>query len=386
MLSPDEVLDVIDQGEGRSVEFKGSRVNNDSLSQEIVAFANSDGGVLLVGIGDDGGIIGADLNDDFEEIVCNLVRTNVIPALDIFYHELSIEGKKVAVIEIPKGKDKPYQTNTGRYYVRVGSTKRIATQAELLRLFQAAGVFHYDLTPVEGSSIGDLNFSKLDSYFGRYGFDIGRQTEEQRRTLLRNTNIITDEGALTVAGLLIFGLSPSRFLPQTGISFAVFRGRELGAELLDKQNLEGTLDYLVDTCAALLKSHVKMPSKIEGTKRICEVHTYSDRTIREVLTNALVHRNYSIYGSKIRVFLFSDRLEVISPGRLPNTVGVDSLRYGVSFAANPVIVKIMENLSYVDQLGRGLPMVYQEATSHSKRVEFKEVGEEFRVILGLQPI
>jgi len=97
-----------------------------------------------------------------------------------------------------------------------------------------------------------------------------------------------------------------------------------------------------------------------------------------------VHRNYAIHGSRIRVFLFSDRIEVISPGRLPKTVTIEKLRRGVFYAVNPVLVELMENLRFIDKLGRGLPMVYREAVSHGRKVLFEELGEEFRVTLGLQ--
>jgi ATP-dependent DNA helicase RecG len=102
-----------------------------------------------------------------------------------------------------------------------------------------------------------------------------------------------------------------------------------------------------------------------------------------LLVNACVHRNYAISGSRVRVFLFDDRIEFISPGKLPNTVTIEKLRAGVSFAVNPVIVKFMENLRYIDKLGRGIPMVCKEAEKNNKEVSFKELGEEFKVTLYL---
>ncbi|CAN2049207.1 hypothetical protein GMMP13_770029 [Candidatus Magnetomoraceae bacterium gMMP-13] len=183
--------------------------------------------------------------------------------------------------------------------------------------------------------------------------------------------------------MLIFGINPSRYLFQNGISFACFHGKTLSEDLLDKQNIDGNLDYQIDTGTAVIQNHIAVPSTIIGTKRVNTIYIYPDKVIRELLTNAVVHRNYSINGSKIRVFLFEDRLEVISPGRLPNTVTIEKLRYGVSYASNPVIVKFMENMHYIDQLGRGLPMVYQEATSNGKKIEFIEIGEEFKVMLEL---
>ena len=112
-----------------------------------------------------------------------------------------------------------------------------------------------------------------------------------------------------------------------------------------------------------------------------EKDSYPDKVFRELLVNAAVHRNYSIVGSQIRVFMFSDRIEFISPGRLPNTVSIEKLAVGTSFSRNPLLVRIMENLSYMDKLGRGLPMVCQEAEKLGCSVLFQDSGEEFRVTL-----
>jgi ATP-dependent DNA helicase RecG len=108
------------------------------------------------------------------------------------------------------------------------------------------------------------------------------------------------------------------------------------------------------------------------------------KVFRELIVNACVHRNYAIIGSKIRLLMFSDRIEFISPGRLPNTVTIDKLKAGVSYASNPILLKFMENLRYVERLGRGLPMVYHEVRKLGQEVVFKELGEEFRVIVPLR--
>jgi ATP-dependent DNA helicase RecG len=107
------------------------------------------------------------------------------------------------------------------------------------------------------------------------------------------------------------------------------------------------------------------------------------KVFRELIVNACLHRNYAIIGSRIRLFMFTDRIEFISPGRLPNTVTIDKLKAGVSYASNPILVKFMENLRYIDRLGRGLPMVYQEIRKLGQEVIFKEVGEEFRVVVPI---
>lgn len=382
-LQKKDFLELIRKGENSAVEFKREEVRAEGLAKEMVAFANQNGGVIFLGVEDDGTILGLQEFKNHEEWIVNIARNNVIPSIDVDCSVINIEDKKIVCAQIPKGKDRPYQMIDGKYYLRIGSSNRIATQQELLRLFQSSGVFHYDRIPVARTGLKDLNFTKLDQYFQRYSFDFSLHNDEEKKILLKNVDILEENGEVTLAGLLIFGINPSRYLPQSGISFACFSGNTIGEELLDKQDIDGTLDYQVDTGMAIIKSHLKRPSKIKNAKREEIKYIYPEKVFRELLTNAVVHRNYAIQGSKIRVFLFEDRLEIMSPGRLPNTVTIEKLRFGVSFAINPVLVKFMENLRYIDHLGRGLPMVYQEATQNGKKVEFQEFGEEFKVILEI---
>lgn len=370
------------QGENHALEFKSAQVHPDSLARELVALANTQGGIILLGVEDSGEVSGLPADKNYEEWVTNIARENVIPALDVFVTRHHYAGKTVLQIDVPKGRDKPYQTRQFQFLIRVGSTNRVATQAELMRLFQQSGMFHYDLQGVDGTSIRDLNMAQIDDYFTTYQLDLRKEESPER--VLMNTDILDATGRVTVGGLLTFGINPQRHLPNACIAFARFAGTALEEELLDKQVIGGTLNLQVDTALALLKSHIRKPSRIEAGKTVDQVFQYPDKVLRELLVNACVHRDYAIHGSRIRVFMFDDRLEFISPGRLPNTVSIDKLRLGVSYARNPVILKFMENLRYIDKLGRGLPMVYRSATQAGRRVEFAEVGAEFRVTLGLE--
>ena len=252
---------------------------------------------------------------------------------------------------------------------------------ELMCLFQHNVFFYFDSTGVDRSSLIDLNLAKIDGYFNRYEIDFTHESEAEKISLLKNTDILDKEGKVTIAGLLIFGINPQRYLYNAGISFAHFNGNEITADLIDKQNIDNTIDYQVDTAFAVVKNNILQPSTIVGTKRVDAGFMYPDKVFRELLINACVHRNYAITGSRIRVFLFADRIEFISPGNLPNTVTIEKLRAGVSYAVNPVIVKFMENLRYIDKLGRGIPMVCNEVEKNHKKIDFKELGEEFKVIL-----
>jgi ATP-dependent DNA helicase RecG len=367
--------------ENQYIEFKSEEVRAATLAEEIVAFANTEGGEIWLGIDDDGTVSG--LSRSYEQDVMNICRSMCIPSIVPSYESVQIKDKTVARVIVPKGKDKPYYTSKNRYYIRVGSTKRIATREEMLRLFESAGALHYDLVELDKARINDLDLGQIADYFTRYDISFLDESEEERQRLMRNTDILGENFKPTVGGLLIFGLTPERIIHSSGISFAHFTGQSIGEELVDKKNIGGRLPLQVDNCLAAIKANLLSSSRIQGAKRV-DFSAYPDSVYRELIVNACVHRNYSISGSNIRVFLFQNRLEVISPGRLPNTVSVEKLPVGTSYARNPILVRFMENMGYVDKLGRGLPMVCNYARKAGKKVHFEEIGDEFKVVLPLQ--
>lgn len=117
-----------------------------------------------------------------------------------------------------------------------------------------------------------------------------------------NTDLMTTEGLVTAAGLLVFGINPQKYLHNASISFAHFAGNSLNDELLDKQVIGGTLDYQIDTCLSIIKNNIRDPSVIEGGKTVSTTFLYPDKVFREIIVNACLHRNYAITGSRIRVF------------------------------------------------------------------------------------
>ena len=376
-----KIEQLLNQGENSGIEFKMPDVRPEVIAKEMVAFANASGGTILIGVADDGALMGIDTHKNYEEWSMNIARNNVIPPINIEYSKVDVKGKTVVALEIPKGKDKPYQTNDFKYLIRVGSTNRVANSSELMRLFQEAGVYHFDQTGVVKTSISDMNFTRLDNYFNQYNISFSEDSNKEQ--LLINTDILSDQGLVTVAGLMIFGINPQKYIHFGMISFAHFKGNELSDVLIDKQNIEGNLDYQVETALSVIQNNLLTPSVIEGAKRVDTRPMFPAKVFRELLVNAVVHRNYSISGSAIRIFMFGDRIEFISPGKLPNTVTIEKITKGVSYSRNPIILKFMQNMNYIDKLGRGLPMVIAEAKTLGKKVDFEEAGEEFKVILYL---
>jgi predicted HTH transcriptional regulator len=299
-MNANELLALIAQGENQALEFKQTWPRPEQLASEIVAFANSNGGTIVLGVSDHKEIVGIDNEPPREEWVMNIARSDIEPALDVSYQTLPVDGKTLALIHVSKGQDTPYQTGD-KYYIRVGSTNRSPTQSEFMRLYQLAGVFHYDAVAVQGKTANDLNQAAIDNY----------------------------------------------------------------------------------TALATLKNRHITPSTIQGAHRVDSKPQPSDKALRELLVNACVHRNYSIAGSKIRLFLFDDRIECHSPGRLPNTITLNKLRFGVSYASNPVIIKFMDNLRYIDRLGHGFPLLYREAKRLGSELEVDGIGDVLRIVLRL---
>lgn len=379
-MTVEEVKNIIQNGENSYIEFKEEEIKAKDLAEEIVAFSNSEGGMILIGVDDEGNIKGIK-NDRMEETIMNICRNNCIPNIIPSYESIEVEGKIIAVITIPKGLNKPYYTSDHKYYIRVGTTKRIASKEELLRLFEASGSLHFDISPVEGTSINDLNIDIIRDYFIKYNtFDLFEESKESRERILVNADILKEvdgKKLCTVGGLLIFGKNPEKYLPQNGVSFAHFKGIEITDELIDKKIITGRIQDIAEQLMVIIKNNMLAPSVINGLKRE-EKEEYPMVVMREAIVNSLVHRNYSISGSKIRVFMYDDRIEFRSPGRLPNTVTIEKMKVGVSYARNPFLVKYMENMRYIDQLGRGIPMILKQMKElGAKEPLLMEQGEEF---------
>lgn len=236
---------LIAQGENRGIEFETADVRPEGLAREITAFSNTNGGTVLIGIDDNGSVIGVSSRENIEEWAANVVRNNIVPSTSPEINLVSCQGKQVLCIEVPRGVNKPYQTIDGKYWIRVGSTNRMATKEELSRLFQQAGLVHFDVSQVLGSSIADMDSNALHDYwYTYYEVDyLGLEQVEQQRLLL-NADILTElsgEVCATIGGILMFGKNPQRRVPQESVVFTVFDGFELTDDLLDKQEIVGTL-------------------------------------------------------------------------------------------------------------------------------------------------
>ena len=378
-----ELKNLLAAGESSHLEFKSEQVKPEDLAKEIVALLNFQGGKILLGV-EDNGVISGVARQDVEEWVINICRNNVVPQIIPGYQKLLVENKVIVVLDIPAGIAKPYHTQKGDYYIRAGSTARKASQEELSRLFQDSGLVHYETTPIAGTKLTDLNWQRLGDYFLNLHparINLNNEDETARDRMLQNLDIFSQaDGATTVAGMLMFGLNPERYLPQSEVLFAHFKGKEISDELLDRKSLTGPLPQIIEDAQRVLNLNLQSASTIEGMKRVDQV-IFPDKVLREIIINALLHRRWGLMGN-VRIFLFEDRLQISSPGRLPNGVTVEKMKESTHAPRNPILMKFLQDYHFVEKLGRGIPMAVREMKKLGTREpDFIESGEEFIVTL-----
>jgi len=235
-----DVLELIKNGENSGVEFKRDDLTNRDLAKELVAFANFQGGCVLLGV-EDGGEVSGVTRPNLEEWVMQACRDKIRPEIIPFYEVVAdVEpGKDVAVVEVSRGFSVHAVWHNGgrKYYIRVGTTSREASGEELERLFQRRAGVRAELRPVSGTTVKDLDDRRVRHYFGQVREQQFPETEEDAESLLRNTEIlIEDEGRTmcSVAGLLLFGKTPARFLPHAGISAAAYKGVEKDYDTIER--------------------------------------------------------------------------------------------------------------------------------------------------------
>ncbi|KFD42239.1 ATP-dependent DNA helicase RecG [Peptococcaceae bacterium SCADC1_2_3] len=394
-----ELMEIIRNGENSGVEFKRDDVQPVDLAKEIVAFLNFQGGIILLGIDDDGTIRGT-TRQNLEEWVMNICRDKVKPEVIPYYEKVEIEGKVIAVCTFSQGLYVHHRWHNQHryYYIRVGSTSREASPEELQRLFQQRGQIRFDLKSVSGATFDDLDMLRLKNYFRNIrGQDILPDDVEAWQQLLFNTEImVVDQDRIipSVGGILLFGKNPNHYLPQAGISAVAYKGQEKDYNTTERGIIRGPVvarfneaGEIVDT--GLVERAIEFVRRNTGTRaylvegRRIDKPDYPEEVIRETIVNAIAHRDYTISGTDIELSIYSDRLEVISPGRLPNTVTVERMKAGCRATRNELIKEILRDYHYVEATGLGVPRKIIAGMLKHNGIEPDLIGEEYSFMVRL---
>ena len=379
-MNKEELIEIIEKGEDSFVEFKEEMIHPDDLAAEMVAFSNSEGGKILLGISDEKKIVGISEPDKEMQRIENVSYHNCKPSLTINIEKLKIDNKLILIIYIPKGLERPYCTNKGVHYIRTSSGRRPATREELARLYNVSTSMQYDELTVPNTSIEDLDLLYFRRFFkGFYEKEIEEMNIDLAR-LMENMKVLTWlDGKLvfSLAGYLLFAKNPQQQFPVYKITVVRFDGNEFGDEF-EKKEFEGKLEEQIEGANRILNQYIKTKVKIQGFENELKVELPKE-ALREAVINAVTHRDYHIQ-SQIRIFIFDNRLEIISPGKLPNTVSLENIRFGIHAERNPLIVSYLAKMGYLTQIGTGIPRIIRLVKKHTGREpEFEERGSEFIV-------
>lgn len=380
IMDKEKLLEIIKKGESSKVEFKLDDVHPDSLAAEIIAFSNLEGGLILLGVDDFGNIKGIK-RENIEEWVINICRNNCDPSIIPIIEREFIDDKTILLVHIPRSYS-VVSNKKGEYFIRVGSTKQKPTKEELYRLFQRAQMVNFEETPVLKSSIDDIDLKRVNNYFISKELDpMDIEKDLPLENQLINIGILDyyeDKLCATVCGLLTFGKNPQKYFPSLEARATYYLGKEMDNEVLESKDFGGTLSDIIEDSYNFVKKHVRVSSTIKELKRLDTPELPLDG-IREAIVNAVAHRNYSIYGSAIRIFMFEDRLEIYSPGGLPNTLTLDNILYK-QYSRNPTIVSYLSDLGYMEKRGKGILKILNSAKNLGlPKPKFEVLEEEFKV-------
>jgi len=377
-----KLTDLIACGEDSKNQFKVDVNNPDSLAAEIAAFANSDGGTIYIGVADDGTISGLNKKDvsRINQLISNTSSQHVRSPIIVSTENVLVKKTRIIIIlKVPKGIDKPYFDRNGVIWLKTGSDKRrINSKEELRRLFQSIDLLHGDEVPTK-AGVDRLDRLRFRDFLRKiYDIEIP-EDPEQLVTLLQNMNLANENGFLNLAGVLLFAENPEWIKPQFIVKAVCFPGNNISkSEYLDSEDFCGPLTKIFDDSLAFILRNLK---KIQDNQNINTLGKPEIPRIvfEEFLVNALIHRDYFV-SAVIRIFIFDNRIEIISPGHLPNNLTIEKIRKGNSNIRNPILASFIAKkmLPY-----RGLGSGIQRALEEWDHIDFIEdrQGCFFKVIV-----
>ena len=371
-----ELLELIANGENSGVEFKRDDIRPEQLAKEVVAMANFQGGRVLLGVEDDGTVSSVQ-RPDLEEWVMNVFQHKIHPMILPFYEEVKLDdGKTVAVVSFPIGISKPYvlrHSGKEEIYIRVGTTSRLATREQQMRLFELGGMLHTEVMPVPRTDMSCLDDARLMNYIR----DILRDPDvplstEAWQTRLLGLGFLTEAAGricCTIAGLILFGKNPRRYLKQAGLRVMAFQGHDKEYQAVLDEIIDGPMvgrwdidqgdkclvdGGVIERFMEAMTPFISQQSAHVNEELRRETHWfYALEAVREALINALAHRDWTRFV-EIEVSSYSNRLEIISPGTLPNSMTVEKMKAGQRSPRNTIVMEVLRDYGYVDYRGMGV--------------------------------
>lgn len=333
-----ELIELIGRGEDSHVQFKQNMTNEESLAGELTAFVNTRGGRIIIGVNDYGVVTGLSTEDirRINQLLSNTASQKVHPSINPETENVTLDNKLVMVVTVNEGISKPYADNSGVYWVKCGADKRrVTSREELQRMLQSADLVHADEVPVGGTTGADIDLAHFQEFVKKQSGETLEEGGAPLNQVLENLNLAKN-GTLNLAALLLFGSNPQKHRPEFVVKAVSFVGTDpAGDQYRDSQDIVGCLRDIHAQTMSFLQRNLRRIQAEQGfnTEGKLEVPASA---LEELVVNMLLHRDYFI-SAPWRVMLFDDRIELISPGSLPNNLTVENIRNGVSNMRNPII-------------------------------------------------
>ena len=389
-----ELTEKIYLGEDSTIEFKRELPHRESLAEEIAAFANANGGVILIGVDEDREIVGIDRQDlnRTEKTVVEICGDDISPLVHIVTEKLRIDNKNLLKIDVPQS---PFvHKSSNGYFIRQVSSKREMTTGQLGRLLQSRS--HAHRISFDAQFVPNTHRDTLREKLYQRFITAGATDREKIEDLLLKRRLLVNDGQeyrASVAGLLICHDRPDDYLYNSFIQAVFYNGVKKDANYqIDAKDFRGPLDEQIVDAFKFVERYNQVSAR-KDIGRI-EKSQYSMKAIFEAIVNAVVHRDYSKTGSKIRLFMFTDRLELYSPGALANTLTIDGLPYGQA-TRNELLARLLSEITLEDDMGRqverlhflerrgeGVGIILDESKALSDKTPIYELfGEELRLTI-----
>ena len=375
------IAELLTQPEGKTLDFKRDLSGKKGILKNLVAFANTSGGVLVVGVDDDKSVPGLSDPLAVEEKLASLISDSITPALLPDIELATYQEKDVLVVRIARSGGPFHLTADGPengVFIRVGSTSRRADATAIAELRRSIANVSYDQEPSPGSR-SSLDDARLDKALREHNIP---RTDAKLITL----GVLAEHQGAHLAsngGIILFGKDDERqrLFPDAYVRCAAFAGETKGAEMLDQLDArEATIIEAISLVNGFIARNTRKAGLVEGMRRR-DVPEYSDAMIREILVNALAHADYSMIGMQVKVAIFSNRMEIENPGFLPFGMTIEQFKAGQSKIRNRVIARVFNEIQYLDGWGRAWERIQEAMKLGYPEPEFIEQGATFKVVL-----
>ena len=368
-----KLLKLIEEGENQSLEFKTNP--SEELGNTICAFANTNSGIILLGIGDEKIIVGCSIK---VEAQVKEFAYSCKPSIHPEIEHLKVDGKNVFLVKV--GKSYEIHSYKDIEYKRIGTQDIPMLPGEDIVYARSSGAILFDSQLCEDAKLSDLGKDTIKMFRERYETLQGESINSDDKSLLKNLSGIK-ENQITNAGALLFASEPQKFFPLAYITVVRYPGNSDSDKYLDIKNFKGDLFSQIDQVDIYMREHLRIGSHSVSEPSDREIfHDNFSVAAREILINAVAHRDYFDQGGRITIKIFKDRIEYSSPGGFLPGITADNIA-NRQWSRNPTIINILKKAGYLEAVGNGIDNVLETVKTHQDLPKFEDKGTSVNITL-----